>query len=90
MEKAINLSRLLKWTAWIFNVDGIGNKETLACAFIPCFPQRALPLAVKVGGKKDRNMCECDLCKCRGYLLFLLLEDIQLIIQTTQNQTSRE
>lgn len=34
-------------------------------------------------------MCECDLCECRGYLLYLLLEDIQLIIQTTQNQTSR-
>lgn len=40
--------------------------------------------------QKNRNMCECNLCECRGYLLFLLLEDIQLIIQTTYNQTSRE
>ncbi len=37
--------------------------------------------------KRDRNMCEWAFF---GYLLVLLLEDIQLIIQTTQNQTSRE
>lgn len=45
----INLSRLQKWTAWIIHVDEIGNKRNyLTRAFIPCFPQRALPLAVKV------------------------------------------
>lgn len=78
-----------KCTAWIMNVEGTGNKETLTCAFIPCFPQRALPLAVKVG-ETDRSVCECDLRGSRGYLLFTLLEDVQLIIRTAQNQTSRE
>lgn len=36
-------------------------------------------------------MCECHLCEQKGYLfLILLLEDIQLIIQITHNQTSSE
>lgn len=35
------------------------------------------------------EISESHLCECRGYL-FSLLEDVQLIIQTTQNQTSSE
>lgn len=41
-----------RWTAWIIHVDGI---EWRLCAFIPCCPQRALPLAVKVGGTHART-----------------------------------
>lgn len=41
--------------------------------------------------KRERNMCECDLRELRCYLFFILfLEVVQLIIQTTQNQTSSE
>lgn len=34
-------------------------------------------------------MCECDLCEWRSYLLFLLLENIQLNIQTTQKSNKQ-
>lgn len=37
--------------------------------------------------KADRNMCEWGRCECAGYLLFLPLECVQLIIPITQNQT---
>lgn len=65
--KSINLSLLLKWPAWVIDADGMGNKETICRVhFVPCFPQRALPLGVKVGwgGQRDRNMCECNTCVC--------------------------
>lgn len=55
MEKHQSITR--EWTAWIINVDGTGNKEAIwTRALVPCFPQRPLPLAVKV--ERDRSMCE--------------------------------
>lgn len=60
-------------------------------AFVPCFPQRPLPLAVTLKHKKGK-ICVSAICASGEvtffFSLILFLEVIPLIIQTAQNQTS--
>ena len=88
--KMIHLSQLQKWMPWITNVNDIGNEETLTCAFIPCFPQRALPLAVKVKKNKDRNMCECDRVSVEVTFHLCSWRTSSLLAKAHKNQTSED
>lgn len=62
--KGINLSRALKWTAWIINVDGIGNKDTLDLCIHTLLPSKGSSFSGEGrgegwerGGKKQTETC---------------------------------
>lgn len=59
---------------------GSAGRKLVTCLVIPCSPQRAPPLPVKAGRRKKKKTEMSVLCGSLGYLLFMPLEDVQLVI----------